>query len=273
MVLDEASAPGIGSRHFGRVADSYTRGRPTVSQAAVGFVFEHVAEHPDVLEIGAGTGQLTRGLLGRSRTLVCLEPDVRLGGILRDTVASAGVEVRSEPFEEFEPADGFDLIVASGVWHWLDAARAVSGVERCLREHGRLALVWNYTDLEGPDRALVHRHAFAGAFSRFKGTRRRVRQVADRCRLDLVGSGRLQLAGSRLHTRVSQADAATYQGLVRSFGCAKNYSVAEMDLLGARLDAVFASTGSGRMPLVTTTRVDVFRSAGEGARAKPDRAA
>jgi SAM-dependent methyltransferase len=258
MLHDRPSEPGIGSSHFGRVAGSYARGRPTASRETADFVFEHVKQNPDVLEVGAGTGQLTRRLVRRSRTLVCLEPDERLRGMLREAVPATGVEVRPEPFEEFEPAARFDLIVASGVWHWLDAGRAVGGVERCLRDRGRLALVWNYTDLEGPERALARDQAFAGAFARFKGTGRRVRRVADRCLLDLVGGGGLRLVGSRLSTQVALVDPAAYQDLVRSFGCAKNYSVEQMDRLGARLDAAFAGAGLGRLRLATTTRVDVF---------------
>jgi len=74
----------------------------------------------EVLEIGAGTGQATRGLLEHGWRVVALEPGRELAAVARRVLAERG-DVVVSPFERWL-AHGrtFDLVFAATSWHWLD---------------------------------------------------------------------------------------------------------------------------------------------------------
>lgn len=134
------------SRSFGEVADEYNRLRSGPSKEALDWLVPDGAT--DVLEIGAGTGILTRLLSDRVDHLTAVEPDGRMRAVL--AAADPNVELLAGQAEEI-PADpsSFDVVIAQSAWHWVDEARAVPEVARVLRPGGRLSLVWT-----GPDRSV-----------------------------------------------------------------------------------------------------------------------
>ena len=141
---DEDTA--VQSRSFGEVADEYNRLRPGPSDEALDWLIPTGAS--DVLEVGAGTGILTRLLAGRVAHVTAVEPDDRMRDVL---VGHAdGVEVLAGHAEQI-PVDSssYDMVIAASAWHWVDEERAVPEVARVLRPGGRLSLVWS-----GPDRSL-----------------------------------------------------------------------------------------------------------------------
>jgi SAM-dependent methyltransferase len=141
---DENTA--ILSQSFGEVADEYNRLRSGPSQEALDWLVPEDAA--DVLEIGAGTGILTRLLAERVPHLIAIEPDERMRAVL--TANDARVEVRAGHAEQIPaPSSSVDVVIAQSAWHWVDEARAVPEVARVLRPRGRLSLVWT-----GPDRSV-----------------------------------------------------------------------------------------------------------------------
>jgi SAM-dependent methyltransferase len=144
MRQDENTA--ILSRSFGDVADEYNRLRSGPSPEALQWLLPEDAT--DVLEIGAGTGILTRLLAERVDHLTAVEPDDRMRAVLAG--ADPRVELLAGTAEEI-PADAssFDVVIAQSAWHWVDESRAIPEVARVLRRRGRLSLVWT-----GPDRTV-----------------------------------------------------------------------------------------------------------------------
>jgi SAM-dependent methyltransferase len=144
MRQDENTA--ILSRSFGEVADEYNRLRSGPSEEALHWLLPEGAT--DVLEVGAGTGILTRLLAERVDHLTAVEPDDRMRAVL--AAADPRVELLAGTAEEI-PADAsfFDVVIAQSAWHWVDESRAVPEVARVLRPGGRLSLVWT-----GPDRSV-----------------------------------------------------------------------------------------------------------------------
>jgi SAM-dependent methyltransferase len=141
---DENTA--ILSRSFGEVAEEYNRLRSGPSNEALDWLVPKGAT--DVLEIGAGTGILTRFLAERVEHLTAVEPDERMRAVLN--AADARVEVLAGHAEEIPAASSsVDVVIAQSAWHWVDEARAVPEVARVLRPGGRLSLVWT-----GPDRSV-----------------------------------------------------------------------------------------------------------------------
>lgn len=144
MRQDEHTA--VLRRSFGAVAGEYDRLRPGPSPEALDWLLPPGAT--DAVEIGAGTGILTRLLAQRVDRVVAVEPDDRMRAVL--SASTPGVDVRSGRAEELPVGDAScDVVVAASAWHWVDEARAVPEVARVLRPGGRLALVWN-----GPDRSV-----------------------------------------------------------------------------------------------------------------------
>jgi SAM-dependent methyltransferase len=130
---------------FGAVANEYNRLRPGPSPEALDWLLPAVATH--VLEIGAGTGILTRLLTERVPHVSAVEPDDRMRALLSRTPR---VEVLAGRAEELPAPDAScDAVLAASAWHWVDEQRAVPEVARVLRAGGRLALVWS-----GPDRSV-----------------------------------------------------------------------------------------------------------------------
>ena len=131
-------------RHsFGSIAESYDRLRPGPPDEAVRLVLRDDAA--DVLELGAGTGGLTRQLVRRHAHVRAVEPDDRMRALLLERVPEA--EVRAGSAEEI-PAENsaWDAVIGASMWHWVDQARAVPEVARVLRPGGTFALLWNGVD-------------------------------------------------------------------------------------------------------------------------------
>lgn len=106
-----------------------------------------------VVEIGAGTGQATRGLLARGATVLAVEPGARLAEQLRQQCPDAGLAIVNARFEDAEVGAGTAELVASATaFHWLDPRSAWPKVASALRPDGWAALWWNcFYDPAGPD--------------------------------------------------------------------------------------------------------------------------
>lgn len=134
-------------RRFGEVALDYERGRPDYPAAAVD---ELLRDHPRVVvDVGAGTGKLTRALVGRAPTVVAVEPDDAMRAVLSDLLPDV-TALRGTAEALPLPDASADLVVAAQAWHWVDPVRAVPEVARVLRPGGVLGLVWNKRDESDP---------------------------------------------------------------------------------------------------------------------------
>jgi SAM-dependent methyltransferase len=128
---------------FGAVADVYERGRPPYPAEAIDWLLPAGAAR--VLDLGAGTGKLTRQLAGRGLDVVAVEP---LAGMRQQlTRAVPGVRIHAGSAEQIPlPGSSVDAVLVAQAWHWVDPARAVPEVARVLVPGGQLGLVWNLRD-------------------------------------------------------------------------------------------------------------------------------
>ncbi len=137
---------------FGIGADTYERSRPAYPPEAVDWLLPDILRRalPDpatrrVLDLGAGTGKLTRQLASRGVDLVAVDPSAGMLAELRRLLPD--IEARQGSAEAIPAADAsFDAVVVAQAWHWFAGARAGAEVARVLRPGGTLALVWNTRD-------------------------------------------------------------------------------------------------------------------------------
>jgi ubiquinone/menaquinone biosynthesis C-methylase UbiE len=94
-----------------------------------------------VLEIGCGTGQLTRQLAGGEFNLTAIDIGTAMVAAARRNVADPMVTFQVCSFEEFVGSGPFDLIVSATAFHWVDPAVGWAKAARLLRPGGWLALM------------------------------------------------------------------------------------------------------------------------------------
>ena len=128
---------------FGTIAERYDRFRPGPPDEALWRALPAGAR--DVLELGAGTGSLTRRLVRHCPHVRAVEPDGRMRAVLRERVPEA--EVVAGSAEEIPAQDSsFDAVIGASMWHWVDEERALPEVARVLRPGGSFSLLWNGVD-------------------------------------------------------------------------------------------------------------------------------
>lgn len=135
------------SGSFGVVASHYERYRPGPPVAAVDWILPtHVGR---VVDLGAGTGALTRLLIDRAEEVVAVEPDDRMRAVLTEEVPGIrAVMGRGESMPI--PDSCVDAVLASSSWHWVDPVPALHEVGRVLVPGGILGALWSGPDPEGP---------------------------------------------------------------------------------------------------------------------------
>ncbi|WP_210503430.1 class I SAM-dependent methyltransferase [Nocardioides xinjiangensis] len=139
----EPTAPADRARSFGSVAEAYDRGRPTYPAEAVAWLAGGGAKV--VLELGAGTGKLTRALVDQGHAVFATEPDEAMLEVLRERVPEVSAKVATA---EDVPANdrSVDVVVVAQAFHWFDHEAALTEIARILKPGGHLALVWNSRD-------------------------------------------------------------------------------------------------------------------------------
>jgi ubiquinone/menaquinone biosynthesis C-methylase UbiE len=102
-----------------------------------------------VVDVGAGTGKLTRDLVPTGARVIAVEPLAEMRRELTTVVPAAEVLAGSAeelPLED----DSADAVVAASAFHWFDPERALPEIHRVLQPGGRLATVGNGRDLDDP---------------------------------------------------------------------------------------------------------------------------
>jgi SAM-dependent methyltransferase len=123
-----------------RWPEDYERGRPDWPAEVVDI--PGLPSVATVLELGAGTGKLTRLLVSTFGRVVAVEPAEAMRGLL--VALCPEVEVLAGSAEEIPLANAsVDAVFAAEAFHRFDGEHALAEIARMLRPRGALVLMWN----------------------------------------------------------------------------------------------------------------------------------
>jgi SAM-dependent methyltransferase len=145
---------------FGRTAREYELGRPLWPEELVDRVVAELGlgSGAEVLDLGAGTGKLTRSLAPRFARVLAVEPDEAMLRVLAEVVP--GAETRLGSAESIPLGDGeVDAVFSAEAFHWFASDESVAEIARVLRPRGALVILWNigieYDDMGEEAEALI----------------------------------------------------------------------------------------------------------------------
>ncbi|MER7861124.1 MULTISPECIES: class I SAM-dependent methyltransferase [Amycolatopsis] len=131
---------------FGAKAADYAAHRPDYPEKALAWGLAGAAGAPErVLDLAAGTGKVSEGLLALGVTVTAVEPDEKMLAELTRTLPAVTPLIGTA--EEIPLPDGaVDAVVVGQAVHWFDLDRAYPEMARVLRPGGVVAALWNHDD-------------------------------------------------------------------------------------------------------------------------------
>lgn len=140
---------------FDAGADRYDATRRGYTEALVSRLVETagLSGGSRVLEIGCGTGQLTRQLVSLGLVITAVDPSPSMIATAARHFDPGAVEFVTTTFEDYDPGDRSQLIASATAFHWVDPAVGWSKCARLLRPGGWLALLSTGEQYDEPVRS------------------------------------------------------------------------------------------------------------------------
>jgi SAM-dependent methyltransferase len=130
---------------FNEVALEYDRNRPSYPDALVdqACAVAGITDGERVLEVGCGTGQLTRSLLARGLRVTALEPGDQLIRVAEENLKGAGdVELVHARLEDIQlPREDYEAVFSASAIHWVDPDLSWRKIADAIASNGTLALI------------------------------------------------------------------------------------------------------------------------------------
>ena len=138
---------------FSNRVENYIKYRPDYPLEILDFLRTELnfTSAATVVDIGSGTGKLTKLFLQNGNRVIGVEPnaEMRTAGeeFLRDFSRFESIDGTAEATTL--PAESVDCVVAGQAFHWFDVVPARREIARILRPDGLVLLIWNSRRLVG----------------------------------------------------------------------------------------------------------------------------
>jgi SAM-dependent methyltransferase len=140
----EAAAARRYGRIFDEVAAEYDHSRPAYADELVDQACQvaGIGSGDRVLEVGCGSGQLTRSLVARGLHVTAVEPGKHLLSLAEQKLGGGGrVRFVNARFEDAIPDSQFRAVFSASAFHWIDPDVSWAKAARVLVPGGTLALI------------------------------------------------------------------------------------------------------------------------------------
>jgi SAM-dependent methyltransferase len=136
---------------FDPAVDIYDEIRPSYPAALFDDLFELLPPHPNIVEVGPGTGQATRDLLRRGASVHAIEIGPGMAARLRSNLPSDALRVTVGDFEHVPlPRGSMDAVFSATAYHWISPAAQLDRPAGILEPGGILAIV-DLNQVDSPD--------------------------------------------------------------------------------------------------------------------------
>lgn len=141
----------VAANGFEQAASAYEQARPSYPEAAMEWIRTLCNNPNTIVDLGAGTGKLTR-LLGSfgAQEIIAIEPVFGM----RETLQAIPIitQIIDGTAEHIPLADHtVDIVICAQAFHWFANHRALKEIHRVLKSTGVLVLIWNSSDHSGKD--------------------------------------------------------------------------------------------------------------------------
>jgi SAM-dependent methyltransferase len=129
-------------KSFDNVPDIYDTIRPEYPPALFDDLFALLPARPQILEVGAGTGKATRGLLNHGAAVHAIEIGPAMAQKLREGLTTNDLVVTVGDFDKVPTEKrAYDCVFAATAYHWIEPAAQLDRPAELLKKDGYLAIV------------------------------------------------------------------------------------------------------------------------------------
>jgi SAM-dependent methyltransferase len=136
---------------FSEDIEIYDRIRPEYPDALLGEICEstNLVRGSPILEVGPGSGKLTKHLVARGFDVTAVEPDTRFVAWLKKRYPCRLITAKLE--QAPLPTAHYQAIIAGQSFHWVDWESGLRLAARALRPEGHVVLLWYRTEIVDED--------------------------------------------------------------------------------------------------------------------------
>jgi len=137
----------LGTEGFAN-GERYHSARPDYPRDAVAFLVSSlkISDDSHVVDLGAGTGILTKQLTTFGARITAVEPTAGMRAVLTARRLPGVTVVDGRDTAIPLPAASADALTVAQAFHWFDAPAALAEIHRVLKPRGGLGLIWNERD-------------------------------------------------------------------------------------------------------------------------------